>query len=169
MTKHNLKQHLDWLLKSDATSATVDLLLIPALSVPTTSRAVVEEKDVLQRIEDPNKPRPRPVDWNSATWEDAPGRRKENNFARPALPASVLKDLQRQQEEEEQDGMARLQLAPKSARKIQLLSQVDPKSGEVITPQNTSRTGVSLEKPHNGNFRDTSNSVYIVLGGPFIS
>ena len=106
MTKHNLKVHLDWLLRSRSTltpPALPTTAATPPLAPPTSPRVHVEEQPPSQLEESVREER------------NVVERTVQPEFARPPLPARV----ERVRSEE----MARLQSGPKSSKKLQLTGQ----------------------------------------------
>lgn len=128
MTRHNLKEHLEWLLKLDpATKTNTGFELSPtSTTTPTVPISVVEQPPLV-------------TDRTDLLLEDnAPPPQKDFEFVRPPLPARLMGGV-------EKDDMARLQSASKSGRKTQLMSQAGPKTVEPTTP--SSRMGFLARDP----------------------
>lgn len=127
MTRHNLNQHLHWLLGSSLTEPPQ-----PAYAPPLTS-SVEDASSLPQEVEHLG------LDTiveeaNSNVHSSA----RQPEFVRPTLPASVLNT---------QGGheMARLQSGPKSSNKPRLLSEHIPVALQIPAPTSIRRPGTSLK------------------------
>ena len=118
MTKHNLQDHLEWLLRSQPT------IILPSISTSAesniSSQIAVEE------------PQSRPAEALDEERDEAE-RTLRPDFVRPPLPTRVLEEI-------ESEEMARLQSGPRPSKKPHLMSQLptdDSKSGNLRLNRNT--------------------------------
>ena len=106
MTRNNLKEHLEWLLRSSPLASPAS----PAIVTTSRPTRPAEHQGELSQLQDNIRPGTDEGTGTTTKLEDA--------FVRPPLPPKVLKRL----EEEE---MARLQSGPRTGKKPRLLSSRD--------------------------------------------
>ena len=137
MTKHNIKGHLNWLIKCGSYQPSQ-----PAYSPSSTGPAsvieqILEEQSTSQRAE----PVIQDGSGIGSLAEDALHPPSEPEFVRPILPASVLNA-------QGKDEMARLQSGTKSSHKPRLLSETIPLSLQA-NPVSPRVPGTSLRDRYN--------------------
>lgn len=131
MTRHNLNQHLHWLLGSLPIEPPQPAYAPLATSSVENASSLPQEVEHLELdtiVEEADK-----YVQSSATQPE---------FVRPTLPASILNT---------QDGqeMARLQSGPKSSNRPRLLSEHIPVALQTPTPTSIRKPGTSLKDQYN--------------------
>ena len=138
MTKNNLNEHLSWLLQSASTtvdnSTSVRSFGVAELCQPIVGSVLLSSKD---ETFGSSRPTPaRPVVTNLGA---------DHTFAKPNLPASALRAL-------EKDDMARLQSGPKSNNKSRLLSETGVAPRQTTTPSASVGQSNSLSSQYSRGF-----------------
>ena len=135
MTRHNLSQHLTWLIGSNPLHPSQPIFTPPSTATPSVSEPTLEDPppplvfaDPLSRVSGPQ-----------VTSKDVLGQGSQTEFIRPSVPASVLNTYGT-------ETMARLQSGPRSGHKPRLLSESIPTS--VQTPS------VSVPRPLGQSLRE---------------
>lgn len=144
MTRHNLQEHLSWLLRSEtAVPPPRDSSLIQRLSAATI---IVEEGfDSLEGLRD------RPIATADVDFRNVAEPRTLTEFVRPSLAANS-EDLEAGVE------MARLQTAPRSATKSRLMSQASPDLSKTPKPRAIPSNSASLKDQYSAYYGDNTNS-----------
>ena len=111
MTRHNLSQHLTWLIGSNPLHPPQPIFTPPSTATPSASEPTLEDPPPPLVIADsiPRLSRPQ------VTFKDAPSQESKTEFTRPSVPASFLNTYGT-------EAMARLQSGPRSGHKPRLLS-----------------------------------------------
>ena len=138
MTKHNLREHLHWLIDTNPTEP-AHRAIPPPSTVPSAVLEPFPDESSQPRVLDAG------VSHRCVTQiatEKLGSPERELEFARPLLPASVLNARSR-------DEMARLQSGPKSNKKPRLLSENIPLSLQTPTPSSIRVPGKSLTDQYN--------------------
>ena len=135
MTKHNLNQHLRWLLGCLAIEP-----LQPAYGPPPP----LSVENALSLPQDIERFGPETVVEEASGNADSSARQSE--FARPNLPASIL-NAQAENE------MARLQSGPKSSNKPRLLSEHIPVALQTPTSTSIQKPGTSLRDQYSAQWQ----------------
>lgn len=146
MTRHNLREHLNWLMVSAHLQPPQ-----PAYAPPSTENAnglyssLDEPSPSLasSNLTTPPSPTPRAT-------KNTDGPVRQQVFARPLLPASVLNA-------QIGDAMARLQSGPKPSHKTRLLSESIPLSLQPPTPSSIRSVGTSLRDQYNAQWERTAS------------
>lgn len=149
MTRHNLKEHLSWLLRSEtAVPPPGDSSLIQRLSAATI---IVEEGfDSLEGLPD------HPIATADVDSRNVAEPRTLTEFVCPSLAASS--GYLEAGVEEAGVEMARLQTGPRSATKSRLMSQVSPDLSKTPTPRATPSNSASLKDQYSAYYGDNTNS-----------
>ena len=145
MTRHNLEQHLHWLLGSLLTEPPQ-----PAYApLPTSS---VEDASSL-----PQEAERLRLDIIVEEASDADSSSRQPQFVRPILPASVVNT---------QGGheMARLQSGPKSSNKPRLLSEHIPVALQTPTPTSIRKPGTSLKDQYSAQWERRPGTERTICG-----
>lgn len=144
MTRHNLEEHLTWLLGSEtAFPPPGDPSLLQTLSAASI---IVEE-----RLDSPEGLLDRTIATADVDVRNVAEPRKVAEFVRPPLPAHSG-DLNASEE------MARLQTGPRSATKSRLLSQASPDLSKTTTPRAIPSHSASLKDQYSAYYGDNVNS-----------
>jgi hypothetical protein len=135
MTKHNLREHLSWLIGCGSLHPSQ-----PAYTLSTTGLAnalgpLADDQIASQAIE-------RAIEQPHALQKNADISQATPLFARPLLPASVL-NAQRK------DAMARLQSGPSSNNKPRMLSEAIPSLHHTPNTSSARAPGTSLKDQYN--------------------
>ena len=143
MTKNNLKEHLEWLLRSSSLASA----LSSATVTPSRSTRPVEHQAELFKLQDNTR---------AVTDQGRDTKPKvEDEFVRPPLPPKVLKRL----EEEE---MARLQSGPRTGKKPRLLGGKDAGQQEDLEDgkrrQRADGSGQQAQPPSRGGAAGSSQA-----------
>lgn len=143
MTRHNLQEHLSWLLRSEtAVPPPGDSSLIQRLSAATI---IVEEGfDSLEGLLD------RPIATADVDFRNGAEPRTLTEFVRPSLAANSG-DLEAGVE------MARLQTGPRSATKSRLMSQASPDLSKTPKPRAIPSNSASLKDQYSAYYGDNTN------------
>jgi len=152
MTRHNLREHLNWLIVSPPSQPSQ-----PAYAPPSTGSA----NGLDSFLDDPSPPL---VSSDLASTSsiirravnDVDGPAPPQEFARPLLPASVLNA-------QGGDAMARLQSGPKSGHKRQLLSESIPLSLQPPTPSSIRSVGTSLKDRYNAQWEQRAYGTLLAI------
>ena len=145
MTRHNLEQHLHWLLGSLPTEP-----LQPAYApLPTSSM-----EDVSSLPQEAERLKLDPIVEEAS---DANSSSRQREFVRPSLPASVLNT---------QGGheMARLQSGPKSSNKPRLLSEHIPVALQTLTHTSIRKPGTSLKDQYSAQWERRPGTESTICG-----
>ena len=112
MTRHNLSQHLTWLIGSKSLHPPQPIFTPPSTATPSASEPTLENPppplvfaDTIPEVSGPQ-----------VISKDVLGQESRTEFARPSVPASVLNTYRT-------ETMARLQSGPRSGHKPRLLSE----------------------------------------------
>lgn len=135
MTKHNLREHLSWLIGCGSLQPSQ-----PAYAPPTTGLASALGPSVDDQS--PSQAAESVVEEPHFRQNDAGGPQAKPTFARPLLPASVLNA-------QSKDAMARLQSGPSSNNKPRMLSETIPLSLHTPTTSTARAPGTSLKDQYN--------------------
>jgi len=132
MTKHNIRDHLNWLIKCGSSQPSQPVYV-------NAAQSLLDDRPSLQKFG-------RADDYSTdlrALQRDVGSLHSEPQFARPSLPASILNA-------HGGNTMARLQSGPKSGHKPRLLSEAVPLSLQTPTSSSTPRApGTSLKDRYN--------------------
>lgn len=144
MTRHNLKEHLTWLLGSK-TAAPPPGEPSPLQTRSASPTTIEEGTDAPEGLLD------RTTATADLNFENVaePGRVPE--FVRPSLPA-------RSGAFEASEEMARLQTGPRSVTKSRLLSQASPVLSKTPTPRANPSNSASLKDQYSAYYGDNINS-----------
>lgn len=147
MTRHNLKEHLKWLV--------IPTPLQPQQLVYAPSSTEFANGLDSSFLEGSAPPLASPDPVSNSTQDpraigDVHERAPPEEFVRPSLPASVLNARVG-------DAMARLQSGPKSTHKPRLLSESIPLSLQPPTPSSTRSTGTSLTDRYNAQWEQRAS------------
>ena len=112
MTRHNLSQHLTWLIGSNPLHPPQPIFTPPSTATSSVSEPTLEGPPPPLVFADPLFGVSRPQE----TSKDVPGQESQTEFTRPLVPASVLNTYGT-------ETMARLQSGPRSGHKPRLLSE----------------------------------------------
>ena len=147
MTRHNLKEHLTWLLGSEtAFPPPGDPSLLQSLSA--ASITVEEGSNSPEGLLD------RTIATADVDFRNVAEPRRLPEFVRPSLPAHSG-DLNASED------MARLQTGPRSATKSRLLSQASPDLSKTPTPHAIPSNSASLKDQYSAYYGDNVNSMYL--------
>lgn len=135
MTKHNLREHLSWLIGCGSLQPSQ-----PAYAPPTTGLASA----LGPSVDDQSPPQAVEIVLEEAHFrqDDAGGSQAKPTFARPLLPASALNV-------QSKDAMARLQSGPSSNNKPRMLSETISLSFHTPTTSSARAPGTSLKDQYN--------------------
>ena len=147
MTKHNLKDHLGWLIKSKPTFSSCPLT-VQVESFPEAA-SIFEADNTLQHRS--ATPTVVPVSSTKGSGDGSPqGETSDFRFLRPTIPTSFLNG-------EGRDVMARLKSGPKVDNKPRLLSEQLPTSIQPSLPP-VRTPGVSLTETFIARYDSHSDS-----------
>ena len=138
MTKHNIREHLTWLIKYNSLQPPQPVYVPPSTGL---SSALEPSFNVQSPPQDVRR-------LDSATFdelglpENVNGPHPAREFVRPVLPASKLKA-------QNNDAMARLQSGPKSSHKPRLLSESLPLSLQTPSTSSGKVPRTSLKDQYN--------------------
>ena len=138
MTKHNLREHLTWLIVKGPLQPPQPTFTPPSTEASNVSETVLEDSS---SVVAPTGPESFLTGAQTAV-NDVLSEDPEPEFARPLLPASVLNS-------NGVDTMARLQSGPKSSHKPRLLSEPIPLSLQTPSASLARAQGPSLGDNYN--------------------
>ena len=136
MTKNNLREHLSWLLKTNSRNASHSptTTSLDAVSLLESSNSFVSTPTTSRTSQSPTS--------LPATQSNVLNSNAIPEFAKPTLPASLLKAQSR-------NDMARLQSGPKASNKPRLLSETTPVSLLAQTSSSARESSTSLAAQYN--------------------
>ena len=140
MTKHNIREHLNWLIQNTS-DPPQPAHAPPSTGVASALHSTLEYHQSSQRIE----PSSHGLQDAITVTKDAESLCLEPQFARPALPASVLKA-------QSSDPMGRLQAGSKTSHKPRLFSETISLSLQPSGASNVRTPGLSLHDQYNERF-----------------
>ena len=147
MTRHNLREHLSWLIVSTPSGPQQPAYAPPNVGATTGLELILDTSSPQLASSNPGTTSVE----NSARINDVQRHTQPHNFARPLVAASVLNA---------QDGnvMARLQSGPKASHKPRLLlSEAIPLSLQPPTPSSIRTFGKSLTDRYNAQWEQRAS------------
>jgi len=135
MTKHNLREHLSWLIGCGSLQPSQLAYAPPSAGLASAFGSFLEDQSPSQGLESV-------LEEPNIVPNDVGGYQVEPTFARPLLPASVLNA-------QSKDAMARLQCGPRSNNKPRMLSENIPLSLQTPTTSSARASGTSLKDQYN--------------------
>ena len=143
MTRHNLSQHLTWLISSNPLHPPQPIFTPPSTATSSVSEPTLEGPPPLV-FADPFSGGSLP----QVTSKDVRGQEPQTEFTRPAVPASVLNTYGT-------ETMARLQSGPRSSHKPRLLSETIPPSVQTPSVSVPRALGQSLREHYTAKWEQT--------------
>ena len=148
MTKHNIKDHLDWLIKAGSFHPSQPLYAPPTAEIDST---LVASSDIFS-TQEPTGNTCKNSNDNLGILQDVDRPLSQPEFARPSIPASILNA---------RDGvMARLQSGSKSNHKPRLLSENLPLSLQTPATSSTKGFGTSLKDRYNARWEQRAAGIH---------
>ena len=145
MTRHNLDQHLQWLLQSTCSAPTTNIIT-PPQSAPVRAGVSNLEPEIPLRELSSSAP-----DLGVTDKGHASEIRGSSGFLHPAIPAHPGRT-------KEGADMARLQSGPRSATKAKLLSDVSPDPSQLPTPRTAPSSRFSLADQYSAAYGEREGS-----------
>ncbi len=151
MTRHNLSQHLTWLIGSNPLHPPQPIFTPPSTATSSVSEPTLEGPppplvfaDSLSGVSGPR-----------VTSKDVRGQESQTEFTRPSVPASVLNTYGT-------ETMARLQSGPRSGHKPRLLSEIIPPSVQTPSVSVPRALGQSLREHYTAKWEQTPSSELVL-------
>lgn len=143
MTKHNLREHLSWLIGRGSHQPSQPAYAPPTTGLASALGSPVDDQSLSQAVESV-------VEEAQFLQNDAGDSQAKPTFARPLLPASVLNA-------QSKDAMARLQSGPSSNNKPRMLSETTL-SLHTPTTSTARAPGTSLKDQYNAQWTPRATS-----------
>ena len=138
MTKHNIKEHLDWLIKCTSFQPPQPVYAPPSTGLDSALKPFPDSQSPPQRLDNLETATLDAVD----SPEKVDGPHPPPEFAKPLLPASKLTS-------QNNDAMARLQSGTKTSHKPRLLSESLPLSLQTPSTSSSNVPRTSLKDRYN--------------------
>ena len=147
MTRHNLSQHLTWLIGSNPLHPPQPIFTPPSTATSSVPERTLDGPPSLLVSADPLSGLIGP----EVTSRNVRDQESETEFTRPSIPASVLKTYGT-------ETMARLQSGPRSGHKPRLLSEITLPSVQTPSAPIPRAPGQSLREHYTAKWEQTTSS-----------
>ncbi len=147
MTRHNLSQHLTWLIGSNPLHPPQPIFTPPSTATSSVSEPTLEGPPPPLVFADPSSG----VIGPEITSKNVRGQETQTEFTRPSVPASVLNT-------HGTGTMGRLQSGPRSGHKPRLLSENIPPSVQTPSMPVPRAPGQSLREHYTAKWEQTTLS-----------
>ena len=151
MTRHNLSQHLTWLIGNNPLQPPQPIFTPPSTATSSVSESTLEGPPPPLVFADQSLEVSRPQE----TSKDVRGQESQTEFTRPSVPASVLNTYGT-------ETMARLQSGPRSGHKPRLLSENIRPSVETTSVSVPRALGQSLREHYSAKWEQPPMSKLVL-------